>query len=75
MMQIIGAFAEFERAMIRERTLAGLTAASVEGRLRTRRKKLDDTQRRKIAESIISGRTSGAEMAPLYDTIKRTVRA
>jgi len=32
MMQMVGAFAEFERAMIRERTSAGLAAARAEGR-------------------------------------------
>src|ERR1700722_18819675 len=37
MMQMVGAFAEFERAMIRERTSAGLTAARAEGRIGGRR--------------------------------------
>src|SRR3954469_114701 len=32
MMQMLGAFAEFERAMIRERTRAGLAAARAQGR-------------------------------------------
>ena len=32
MMQMVGAFAEFERAMIRERTSVGLAAARAEGR-------------------------------------------
>ena len=31
MMQMVGAFAEFEREMIRERTKAGLEAARQEG--------------------------------------------
>ena len=44
MMQMVGAFAEFERAMIRERTSAGLAAARAEGRIGGRRKKLDATQ-------------------------------
>ena len=39
MMQMVGAFAEFERAMIRERTSAGLAAARAEGRIGGRRKK------------------------------------
>jgi DNA invertase Pin-like site-specific DNA recombinase len=33
MMQMVGAFAEFERAMVRERTSAGLAAARAEGRI------------------------------------------
>src|ERR1700683_2981314 len=33
MMQMVGAFAEFERAMLKERTQAGLVAARKEGRI------------------------------------------
>ena len=33
MMQMVGAFAEFERAMVRERTSAGLAATRAEGRI------------------------------------------
>ena len=54
MMQMVGAFAEFERAMIRERTSAGLAAARAEGRVGGRRKKLDASKRREIAESVVS---------------------
>ena len=53
MMQMVGAVAEFERAMIRERTSAGLAAARAEGRIGGRRKKLDDTKRREIAEAVV----------------------
>ena len=73
MMQMIGAFAEFERAMIRERTSAGLAAARAEGRIGGRRKKLDASKRREIAESVISGRKTGAEMARLYNVRAPTV--
>lgn len=73
MMQMVGAFAEFERAMIRERTSAGLAAARAEGRVGGRRKKLDGAKRREIAESVISGRKSGAEMARLYGVSQPTV--
>ena len=73
MMQMVGAFAEFERAMIRERTSAGLAAARAEGRIGGRRKKLDAVKRREIAESVIIGRKSGAEMARLYNVSQPTV--
>ena len=73
MMQMVASFAEFERAMIRERTSAGLAAARAEGRLGGRRKKLDATKRQEIAESVISGRKSGAEMARLYSISQPTV--
>jgi DNA invertase Pin-like site-specific DNA recombinase len=73
MMQMVGAFAEFERAMIRERTSAGIAAARAEGRVGGRRKKLDAAKRREIAESVITGRKSGAEMARLYNISQPTV--
>ena len=73
MMQMVGSFAEFERAMIRERTSAGLAQARLEGRIGGRRRKLGDKKRREIAESVISGRKSGAEMARLYDVSEPTV--
>lgn len=73
MMQMVGAFAEFERAMIRERTSAGLAAARAEGRIGGRRKKLDLAKRREIAESVIAGRKTGAEMARLYNISAPTV--
>jgi DNA invertase Pin-like site-specific DNA recombinase len=73
MMQMVTSFAEFERAMIRERTSAGLAAARAEGRIGGRRKKLDATKRHKIAESVISDRKSGAEMARLYNISSSTV--
>jgi NAD(P)-dependent dehydrogenase (short-subunit alcohol dehydrogenase family) len=52
MMQMVGVFAEFERAMIRERTSAGLAAARAQGHIGGRRKKLDVAKRREIAESV-----------------------
>ena len=73
MMQMVGAFSEFERAMIKERTSAGLAAARAEGRIGGRRKKLDPAKRREIAESVISGRKTGAEMARLYNISPPTV--
>ena len=73
MMQMVGSFAEFERAMIRERTAAGIAAARAEGRVGGRRKKLDATKRREIAESVITGRKSGADMARLYNVSQPTV--
>jgi DNA invertase Pin-like site-specific DNA recombinase len=73
MMQMVGSFAEFERAMIRERTSAGLAAARAEGRVGGRRKKLDPGKRREIAESVLSGRKSAADMARLYNVSQPTV--
>ena len=40
MMQMVASFAEFERAMLRERTKAGINAARKEGRIGGRPSKL-----------------------------------
>src|SRR6476620_9561820 len=73
MMQMVASFAEFERAMIRERTSAGLAAARAKGRIGGRRKKLDASKRREIAESVLSCRKSGADMARLYNVSQPTI--
>ena len=73
MAHMIGAFAEFERSMIRERTAAGLRQARVEGRIGGRRPKLSIAQRREIAESVLTGRRTGADMARLYSVSQPTV--
>ena len=73
MMQMVGSFAEFERAMIRERTSAGIAAARAEGQIGGRRKKLDAAKRTEIAESVLAGRKSGADMARLYNISQPTV--
>ena len=73
MMQMVGSFAEFERAMIRERTSAGLALARAEGRMGGRRRKLTERQRSEISESVLAGRKSGAEMARLYKVSQPTV--
>jgi DNA invertase Pin-like site-specific DNA recombinase len=73
LMQMVGAFAEFERAMIRERTSAGLAVARAEGRIGGRRRKLDSTQRAEIAENVLSGRKTAAQMARLFGVSQPTV--
>src|SRR3546814_19091933 len=66
MMQMVGSFAEFERAMIRERNYAGLDQARAEGRVGGRRPKLSPSQRSDVVENIHSGRQTAAQMARLY---------
>jgi len=73
MMQMVGSFAEFERAMIRERTSAGLAAARAEGRIGGRRPKLTEAQQADIAENVESGRRTAAQMARLYKVSEPTV--
>ena len=73
MMQMVGTFAEFERAMIRERTRAGLKAAADQGRKGGRNPKLTDEQKADIADNVLSGRRSGADMARLYKVSAPTI--
>ena len=73
MMQMVGSFAEYEREMIRERTQAGLQAARAEGRTGGRPPKLTEQQRLDIADNVLSGRKSGADMARLYSISEATV--
>ncbi len=55
MMQMVGASAEFERAMLRERTRAGLVAAREDGRIGGRRPKLSDKQQVEIVRMVRKG--------------------
>ncbi|MGX9688655.1 recombinase family protein [Deinococcus wulumuqiensis] len=73
MMQMVGAFAEFERAMIRERTRAGLEQARLEGRMGGRRRKLTARQEQEIRESVGSGRRTAAQCARLFGVHPSTV--
>lgn len=73
MMQMVGSFAEFERAMIRERTKAGLDEARRQGRVGGRRPKLTLHQQQEIVEMVSSDRRSGAEAARLFNVHPATV--
>jgi len=73
MMQIVGSFAEFERAMLRERTRNGLSAARAEGRVGGRRPKLTSGQEREILTMIGSGQKTAADAARLFKVHPSTV--
>ena len=73
MMQIVGSFAEFERAMLRERTKNGLDAARKEGRVGGRRPKLTKQQQTEIISLVSSGQKSGADAARLFQVHPSTV--
>jgi DNA invertase Pin-like site-specific DNA recombinase len=73
MMQMLGSFAEFERSMIRERTRAGLAAAKEDGRVGGRPHSLNDKQRREVAEAVLSGRKTAADMARLFGVSPATI--
>ena len=73
MMQMVGAFAEFERAMLRERTKAGLDAARQEGRIGGRRPKLSPQQQAEIRKMVSSGDKTAADAARLFKVHPATV--
>jgi len=73
MMQMLGAFAEFEREMIRERTRSGLRHAHQQGGRSGRKPKLSKTQKREVIDAVTSGRKSGAEVARLFEIHPSTV--
>src|SRR5450755_1933786 len=73
MMQMVGAFAEFERAMLKERTHAGLDAARKEGRIGGRPPKLKAQQRLEIVKLVTRGKKTAAEAARLCGVHPATV--
>jgi DNA invertase Pin-like site-specific DNA recombinase len=73
MMQMIGAFAEFERAMIRERTRAGLASARSEGRVGGRPRKLKSQQAAAAIDDVLSGKRTIADSARLFGVSAATV--
>jgi hypothetical protein len=62
MMQMLGAFAEYEREMVKERTQAGLKASRAQGHHGGRRPKFTQAQRAEILSMLAAGR-SAAEVA------------
>lgn len=73
MMQIVGSFAEFERAMLRERTRNGLLAARKDGRVGGRRPKLTPRQQQEVIQLVNSGQKTAADAARLFNVHPSTV--
>jgi len=73
MMQIVGSFAEFEREMFRERTLAGLASAKKQGRVGGRRPKLTTQQQKEVTRWVQSGEKSAADVARLFQVHPSTI--
>jgi DNA invertase Pin-like site-specific DNA recombinase len=73
MMQIVGTFAEFERAMLRERTRNGLDEARKRGRIGGRRPKLKTSQQKEVILLVNSGQKTAAEAARLFNVHPSTV--
>jgi DNA invertase Pin-like site-specific DNA recombinase len=72
MFQMLGAFAQFERSMIRERQREGIAAAKKEGRHLGRVKTLTDQQESEIKSRVASGETKKA-LAGEYGVSRQTI--
>src|SRR5262249_11210663 len=66
LMQMVGSFAECERAMLRERTQAGRVVARVRGRIGGRRPKLGPSPQAEMVDLVQAGWRSQAEAARLF---------
>ena len=73
MMQMVGAFAEFEREVLRERTKAGLKAACRDGRIGGRKPKLKPEQEKEIVRLVTKGKKTAAYAARLFGVHPSTV--
>lgn len=81
-LQIIGAVAEFERAMIRERQKEGIALAKAAGKYRGRKPRLDIATINEIRRRLESGekvavlaREHGISRQTLYDSLRRQDQA
>ncbi|MGB3927739.1 recombinase family protein [Sphingobium olei] len=72
MMQMLGSFAEFERAMVRERTQAGLRSARAQGRSGGRQPKLSPHQQTEVITMLTAGRST-ADIARLSRVHRATI--
>jgi DNA invertase Pin-like site-specific DNA recombinase len=73
MMQMVGAFAEFERAMLRERTKIGVANARSEGRVGGRKPKLTPQQQNEIVRMVRRGERTAADAARLFRVHPATI--
>lgn len=72
---LFGALAEFEHSLIRERTLAGLSAARARGRLGGRKSKLSADDVRKAAAMLRDPYMTKAEVAKHFKVSRVTLNA
>ncbi|MBZ7924372.1 recombinase family protein [Ensifer adhaerens] len=73
-MHVLGAFAEFEKSLIQERTRAGLAAAREKGQRLGRRPSLTEEQRAEIKEIVAAGLEVPGELAKRFAVHPRTIR-
>ena len=79
MLSVMGAFAEFERALIKERQMEGIALAKKRGVYKGRKKLLSDEQIQEMHEMLEDGesktdtaRTLGISRETLYKYLRRS---
>jgi DNA invertase Pin-like site-specific DNA recombinase len=72
-MHVLGAFAQFERSIIKERTMLGLARARANGKIGGSRPKLDKDQEAEIVRMVASGDKTQVEAGKLFHVSKATV--
>jgi DNA invertase Pin-like site-specific DNA recombinase len=70
---MVASFAEFERAMLKERTKIGLDAARKNGRIGGRKPKLKPQQQQEILQLVRKGKKTAADAARLFGVHRATV--
>ena len=73
MFHVFGALAEFERNLIRERTMVGLAAARARGRVGGRKEKLSEQQKTEIRALLANPATQVREVAERYGVSRNTL--
>jgi DNA invertase Pin-like site-specific DNA recombinase len=73
MMNMLGAFNQFEREIIKERTKLGLERARANGRIGGGRYKLSAAQQAEAIKMIKAGEKTQSEIAELFDVDRSTV--
>jgi DNA invertase Pin-like site-specific DNA recombinase len=73
MMQMLGSFAEFERAMLKERTTLGLARARAAGRIGGARFKLSPVQQKEAISMVKVGGKTQVEVAELFNVDRSTI--
>lgn len=72
---IFGALAEFERDLIRERTVAGLQAARARGRKGGRKPAMSDADAKKAAAMLLDPKITKTEIAEHFGVARGTLNA
>lgn len=73
MVHIIGTFAEFERSVLRERTINGMIQACKEGRKGGRPRALTPLQEQEITRAIKEGKIIASKAARLFNVSPATI--